>query len=43
MPPFYIQVISLPKGEAVGSISKFLIGDRFHVIGRILSPEILFK
>jgi len=34
------KVISLNKGDAVESISKFLIGNRFPVILRILGPEI---
>jgi len=35
------QVTSLHKGDEILSISKcFLIGNRFHVILRILSPEI---
>jgi len=36
----FVQVISLHKGDAVESISNFLLGNGFHVTLRIPSPEI---
>jgi len=39
----HIQVISLRRGYAVESKSKFLIGNRFRVTMGILNSKILFK
>jgi len=35
-----VQVISLHKDDKVDSISKFVIGNRFHVTLPIISPEL---